>query len=325
MQHLENPQDTRHVRAACDHGPILRISLRPKQAPCQTFKTVTLPAHTAPSKAEQAIGENLERNNIPAMSTVKECFDAHRFLLLALVRSASEKEEAPAGGAAVLIRVVHPAGVGPTEQACGQRALEQIAVLAIDPLATLSAPHPLHESLMRWAPIPHANQHQRSGQERIELDQRSIVHLCFAPRIPGEPILVLSFNEAGQFASHMYFQSQWSRCERVEIVTDALRHAHIQASGHPVPSTHEDLCDLHDRLRVRALAERAAAITMGTTQPHEPHISAAAPGHDAVPGLLPCATPLEIAQGFSSVLVVAALRERVRHHERRHDSMGYWI
>lgn len=42
------------------------------------------------------------------------------------------------------------------------------------------------------------------------INQRSIVHLAFAPRMPADPILVMSVNAAGQYETHMHFQSAWT-------------------------------------------------------------------------------------------------------------------
>jgi hypothetical protein len=37
-------------------------------------------------------------------------------------------------------------------------------------------------------------------------------------------------------------------------VTDALRRAHIKAAGLPMPADDQELQDMHDQLRIRALA-----------------------------------------------------------------------
>lgn len=134
----------------------------------------------------------------------------------------------------------------------------------------------------------------------------------------------MSVNAAGQYTSHMHFQSAWTVCERAETVTDALRSAHMKAAGLPVPSDDQEMQDMHDQLRIRALARRAAAITMQDISADQPHIAADLMGKSPLTNTAACATTQDIQENFPGLVVLVALRETQRHYERVRHPLGLW-
>ena len=255
--------------------------------------------------------------------TLQACFDAHRIVLLALLSCAASHSALPGGGAAVLMRVVHPSPAPePSAPMSADRILDHLAVLAFDPRELLAAPRPLHGTLMRWAPIPQAHEPLRGWPARAELDQLSTVHLGWASGGVEEPLLVLSVNAEGRCILHRYVQAQWRRCEPWASIGEVLHRAHVQTWGYPVPDNPEALAALLCGLRERAQAGQAAAHGGGASAtddaPHSPSPPCSLPG---VCGQT-CATPKAIEKGFPSVLVAAALRERVRYQERCTGRLG---
>ncbi len=281
------------------------------------------------------------------LPSLRECFLANRYLLLALVsneRARAGAAKAYPSGTAVLLRCVYPQVRVDAQTAtqCDASAcldLDCISARSIDPLATLAAPHPLHRELFNWAPMPAAceafaqagtpQQQQAAAQA---LDRSSIVHLAFAPGTPHEPLYVLSANEQGASVTHRYQNSQWSSCEldyglRSEF-EEALEMAHLRActeNGTPTvgaPSEH-DISDMHDALRVQALAQRQAAVSacliserdvfvprirLASITDAAQHIDVLTP----IPSIV-ATTQSEIEQQFDSLLVRVALRERASY------------
>lgn len=326
----------------------MRVSLRsPAQPSSMTFDRFANPQlntsatpkinFESPARAPR---EQYETRKIPGLLTPTGSFELHRFLILALAHNAAARPDAPATGAAILMRVFYPpVTTGNTNGAehgdlqdsdapvSGWPPLDasfdpHVAVQMIDTAATLSAPHPLYETLLRWAPLPQAF---ADGSHSLHaINQRSIVHLAFAPSMPGDPILVMSVIAAGQHASHMHFRGEWKVCERDESVTDALRGAHMKTAGLPTPADDQELQDMHDQLRIRALARRAAAITMEEITANQPHIAADLMGKSPLTNTVPCSTTQEIEESFPGLVVLVALRETQRHYARVRHPLGVW-
>lgn len=348
MTHTEVITETRFAPKDSDRGATMRVSLRsPAQPSSMTFdrfassqlNTSATPKSHIESPA-RAPREQFETSKIPGLLTPTGSFELHRFLILALAHNAAERTDAPATGAAILMRVVYPPVA--TGNAVGAEHADfqdsdasvsgwppldasfdpHVAVQMVDTAATLSAPHPLYETLLRWAPLPQAF---ADGSHSLHaINQRSIVHLAFAPSMPGDPILVMSVNAAGQYASHMHFRSEWKVCERAESVTDALRSAHMKTAGLPTPADDQELQDMHDQLRIRALARRAAAITMEEITADQPHIAADLMGKSPLTNTAPCSTTREIEESFPGLVVLVALRETQRHYARVRHPLGLW-
>lgn len=94
----------------------MRVSLRsPAQPSSMTFdrfarsqlNTSATPKSNIESPA-RAAREQYETSEIPGLLTPTGSFELHRFLILALAHNAAERTEAPATGAAILMRVVYP-------------------------------------------------------------------------------------------------------------------------------------------------------------------------------------------------------------------------
>jgi hypothetical protein len=348
MIHAVETTEIRFAPKDSDCGATMRVSLRsPAQPSSMTFdRFASSQLNTsAPPKSNfesptRAPRELYETSKIPGLLTPTGSFELHRFLILALAHNAATRPDAPATGAAILMRVVYPpvatGGADGAEHAefldsdasvSGWPPLDasfdpRVAVQMIDTATTLSAPHPLYETLLRWAPLPKA--FSGDGHSLHAINQRSIAHLAFAPRMPGDPILVMSVNAAGQYASHMHFQTEWKVCERAESVTDALRSAHIKAAGLPMPADNQELQDMHDQLRIRALARRAAAITMEEITADQPHIAVDLMGKSPLTNTVPCATTQAIEESFPGLVVLVALRETQRHYARVRHPLGLW-
>ncbi len=281
------------------------------------------------------------------LPSLRECFLAHRYLLLALIsneRARAGSAKAHQSGTAVLLRCVYPHLLVDAQAAakCDASAcldLDCISARSIDPLATLASSHPLHQALFNWAPIPAACEtFAKSGtpqqQQAIAqaLDRSSIVHLAFAPGTPNEPLYVLSASEQGACVTHRYLNSQWSSCDagagsRSEI-EEALELAHLRACADPAASTarastEHDIADMHDALRVQALAQRQAAVKAGLIEEREPFVprirlASVADDADQFEVLSPtpsivATTQREIETQFDSLLVRVALRERASY------------
>lgn len=342
----------------------MRVSLRsPDPSTSMTFErfassqfgntlTTTVPPKSDFTAKDATHTERFEPSLIPGLITPQGSFDLHRFMLLTLMRSAAERSDIPGSGAAILMRVVYPpvamqrgsaeasGDEGNGDEPCDAGARYTIesapegwphadarfdplvAVQHFDVAATLSAPHPLYETLMRWAAVPEA--FAAGAASRNAINQRSIIHLAFAPRMPGNPILVLSVNAAGQYTSHMHFQNEWRACERQDSVNDALRCAHLKAAGLLSPAAHDELLDTHDQLRIRALAQRAAAITLGEITADQPHIASNLLGKSPLQGRPALCTWHEIEQEFQGLVVSVALRETQRHYARVRHPLGLW-
>lgn len=348
MTNAEAITESRFAPKDSDRGATVRVSLRsPAQPSSRTFDrfassqlTTSVNPRSKIESPARAPCEPHETSKITGLLTPKGSFELHRFLLQALAHDAAGRSEAPAAGAAILMRVVYPPvanspATGTEHEDCqdsdalvsGWPPLDasfdpHVAVQMFDTAAALSAPHPLYETLLRWAPLPQAF---ADGSHSLHaINQRSIVHLAFTPRVPGDPILVMSVNAAGQYASHMHFQSEWKICERAEIVTDALRSAHMKTAGLPMPADDQELQDMHDQLRIRALARRAAAITMGAITADQPHIATDLMGKAPLTNTMPCATTQEIEKSFPGLVVMVALRETQRHYARVRHPLGLW-
>jgi hypothetical protein len=348
MIHMEANTGTRFAPKDSDRGVTMRVSLRSAAQPSamtfDRFASSQLNTSAAPKSNFDTQGrtahEQYETSKIPGLLMPSGSFELHRFLIQALAHNAAGRTDAPAAGAAILMRVVYPpVATGSTSggehedfqdssaSVSGWPPLDasfdpHVAVQMIDTAATLSAPHPLYESLLRWAPLPQAF---ADGSHNLQaINQRSIVHLAFSPRMPGDPILVMSVNAAGQYATHMHFQSEWKACERAESVTDALRSAHIKTAGLPTPGDDQELQDMHDQLRIRALARRAAAITMEEITADQPHIAADLMGKSPLTNTAPCTTAQDIQEGFPGLIVLVALRETQRHYARVRHPLGLW-
>lgn len=348
MIHADETTEIRFAPKDSDRGATMRVSLRsPAQPSSMTFdrfassqlNTSATPKSSFESPA-RAPREQYETSKIPGLLTPTGSFELHRFLILALAHNAAERPDAPATGAAILMRVVYPPVATGNADGVEQDDFQDsegpvsswppldasfdphVAVQIIDTAATLSAPHPLYETLLRWAPLPQA--FTGEGHSQHAINQRSIVHLAFAPRMPGDPILVMSVNAAGQYASHMHFQSAWTVCERAETVTDALRSAHMKAAGLPTAADDQELQDMHDQLRIRALARRAAAITMEEITADQPHIASDLMGTSPLTNTAPCATTQDIEVSFPGLVVLVALRETQRHYARVRHPLGLW-
>lgn len=348
MIHADESTEVRRAPKDSDRGVPMRVSLRsPAQPSSMTFDRFASSQLNAPAtptsnfdSTARAPRKQFETSKIAGLLTPTGSFELHRFLLLALAHNAAERPDAPASGAAILMRVVYPPvatgnpeGSEPGDfedshaSASGWPPLDasfdpRVAVQMIDTAATLSAPHPLFETLLRWAPLPQAFADGSHSQHAI--NQRSIVHLAFSPRMPGDPILVMSVNAAGQYASHMHFQSEWKVCERAETVTNALRSAHMKTAGLPTAADDQELQDLHDQLRIRALARRAAAITLEEITADQPHIASDLLGTSPLTNTVPCATTQEIEERFPGLVVIVALRETQRHYARVRHPLGLW-
>lgn len=261
-------------------------------------------------------------------------------------RARAGAAKAHTSGSAILLRVVYPVA---HPLLAGQARTAQRCARAIDPMAILAAPHPLHRQLLAWAPRPsideqfeQADENAQISHMRAAIDHASVVHLAFAPGTSNEPMYVMSASAregAGDIGTerasasvsiHRYQHSKWSGCQlhgglHAEML-DALRRSHVHAvSASSGLATHllsdEDLSDLHESLRVRALAQRAKAITtgeIGSEQPFVPCLTLQALNniiscdHDAE--ALPSARSTdEIESNFDSLLVRVALRESERH------------
>lgn len=283
------------------------------------------------------------------MPATRECFQLHRYLLLALMsseRARAGAAKAHPSGSAILLRVVYPVA---HPLLAGQARTALRCARAIDPMAILAAPHPLHRQLLAWAPRPNIDEQREQAEQaqissmRAAIDHASVVHLAFAPGTPNEPMYVMSASTregAGDIGAerssasasvsiHRYQHSTWSGCQlhgglHAEML-DALRHSHVHAvrvqSGQGMHLlSDEDLSDLHESLRVRALAQRAKAITtgeIGSEQPFVPCLTLQALNTiiscDQNAEALPSARSTdEIESNFDSLLVRVALRESER-------------
>lgn len=281
------------------------------------------------------------------MPTARECFQLHRYLLLALMsseRARAGAAKAHPSGSAILLRVVYPVA---HPLLAGQARTALRCARAIDPMAILAAPHPLHRQLLAWAPRPSIDEHLEQAEKaqisstRAAIDHASVVHLAFAPGTPNEPMYVMSASAreatgdigterpSAGVSIHRYQHSTWSGCQlhgglHAEML-DALRRSHVHAVSAPSGQgahllSDEDLSDLHESLRVRALAQRAKAITTGeisSEQPFVPCLNLQALNtiiacHQEVEALPSARSTAEIESTFDSLLVRVALRESER-------------
>ncbi len=281
------------------------------------------------------------------MPAARECFQLHRYLLLALMsseRARAGAAKAHPSGSAILLRLVYPVA---HPLLAGQARTALRCARAIDPMAILAAPHPLHRQLLAWAPRPSIDeqleQHEKAQihSARAAIDHASVVHLAFAPGTPNAPMYVMSASAreatgdigterpSAGVSIHRYQHSTWSGCQlhgglHAEML-DALRRSHVHAVSAPSGQgahllSDEDLSDLHDSLRVRALAQRAKAITTGeisSEQPFVPCLNLQALNtitacHQDVEALPSARSTAEIESTFDSLLVRVALRESER-------------